>query len=55
MNPWDTAAGVLIVQEAGGVVTNMSGGPFHIDSRETLASNGLIHERMIEVLAMDKK
>jgi myo-inositol-1(or 4)-monophosphatase len=44
LNPWDTAAGVLIVQEAGGTVTNMSGGPFHIDSRETLASNGLIHE-----------
>ena len=31
LNPWDTAAGVLIVQEAGGTVTNMSGGPFHID------------------------
>ena len=46
LNPWDTAAGVLIVQEAGGTVTNMSGGPFQIDSRETLASNGLIHEAL---------
>jgi myo-inositol-1(or 4)-monophosphatase len=46
LNPWDTAAGVLIVQEAGGTVTNMTGGPFQIDSRETLASNGLIHDAL---------
>lgn len=47
LNPWDTAAGVLIVQEAGGKVTNMTGGAFHIDSRETLATNGLIHETLL--------
>jgi myo-inositol-1(or 4)-monophosphatase len=47
LNPWDTAAGVLIVQEAGGRVTNMSGGPFQIDSRETLATNGHIHEALM--------
>jgi myo-inositol-1(or 4)-monophosphatase len=47
LNPWDTAAGVLIVEEAGGTVTNMSGGPFQIDSRETLATNGLIHEALM--------
>ena len=41
LNPWDTAAGVLIVEEAGGKVTDFSGGPFQIASRETLASNGL--------------
>ena len=41
-----TAAGVLIVEEAGGLVTNMIGGPFQIESRETLASNGLIHEAL---------
>ena len=46
LNPWDTAAGVLIVEEAGGTVTNMAGGPFEIASRETLASNGLIHEAL---------
>jgi myo-inositol-1(or 4)-monophosphatase len=46
LNPWDTAAGVLIVEEAGGLVTNMIGGPFQIESRETLASNGLIHEAL---------
>ena len=38
LNPWDTAAGVLIVEEAGGRVTDFSGGEFQISSRETLAS-----------------
>jgi len=47
LNPWDTAAGVLIVQEAGGRVTDFSGGEFQIASRETLASNGLVHEALI--------
>jgi myo-inositol-1(or 4)-monophosphatase len=44
LNPWDTAAGVLIVEEAGGTVTRFDGSPFLLDSRETLASNGLVHE-----------
>jgi myo-inositol-1(or 4)-monophosphatase len=43
LNPWDTAAGVLIVQEARGKVTDFHGGPFQLNSRETLASNGLVH------------
>ena len=47
LNPWDTAAGVLIVEEAGGQVTDFSGQPFNINSRETLASNGLVHEAML--------
>ncbi len=47
LNPWDTAAGVLLVQEAGGRVTDFSGGPFAIESRETLASNGLIHDALL--------
>jgi myo-inositol-1(or 4)-monophosphatase len=47
LNPWDTAAGVLIVEEAGGRVTDFSGGPFQIASRETLASNGLVHNALI--------
>ncbi len=47
LNPWDTAAGVLIVQEAGGIVTDFSGGPFQIDSRETVASNGLLHQALL--------
>jgi myo-inositol-1(or 4)-monophosphatase len=55
LNPWDTAAGVLIVEEAGGKVSDFSGGEFQIASRETLATNGLIHEELLhefqEILA----
>lgn len=47
LNPWDTAAGVLMVQEAGGKVSDFKGGPFQLDSRETLASNGLVHEQLL--------
>ena len=47
LNPWDTAAGVLMVEEAGGRVTDFSGGPFQINSRETLASNGVIHDELM--------
>ncbi len=52
LNPWDTAAGVLIVEEAGGKVTNFRGGPFELNSRETLASNGLVHGALL--LEFDK-
>jgi myo-inositol-1(or 4)-monophosphatase len=48
LNPWDTAAGVLIVEEAGGVVTRFDGSPFELNSRETLASNGLIHQALLK-------
>ncbi len=48
LNPWDPAAGVLIVEEAGGKVSRFDGSPFQLDSRETLASNGLVHEALIE-------
>jgi len=55
LNPWDTAAGVLIVEEAGGKVTGFSGDEFEIASRETLASNGLVHDALLhefeEILA----
>lgn len=47
LNPWDTAAGVLIVEEAGGKVTSFDGSPFVLDSRETLGSNGLVHEALV--------
>jgi myo-inositol-1(or 4)-monophosphatase len=47
LNPWDTAAGVLIVQEAGGTVTRFDATPFRLDSREVLATNGLIHEEVV--------
>lgn len=47
LNSWDTAAGVLLVEEAGGKVTNFTGGPFHIDSREVLGSNTLLHDELL--------
>jgi myo-inositol-1(or 4)-monophosphatase len=47
LNPWDTAAGVLLVEEAGGRVTDFRGGPFLLDSRQTLATNGLVHDEIM--------
>jgi myo-inositol-1(or 4)-monophosphatase len=43
VNPWDVAAGVLIVREAGGEVTGLGGGPYDLYGPEILASNGLLH------------
>lgn len=51
LNPWDTAAGVVLLREAGGVVTDFSNGPFQMASRELLCSNGLLHEELIAVFA----
>ena len=47
LNPWDTAAGALLVQEAGGIVSRFDNSAFRIDSREVLASNGLIHQELL--------
>jgi myo-inositol-1(or 4)-monophosphatase len=47
LNPWDTAAGVMIIEEAGGRVSDYEGKHYATDGRETLASNGLIHEALI--------
>jgi myo-inositol-1(or 4)-monophosphatase len=51
LSPWDMAAGVLIVREAGGRVTDYEGGPFRLDHRQILASNGRIHDEMRSILA----
>ncbi|MBZ5648849.1 MAG: inositol monophosphatase [Acidobacteriia bacterium] len=51
LNPWDTAAGVLIVEEAGGKVTDFKDGAFQLNSRETLASNGLVHPALLHEFA----
>ncbi|NKB82192.1 MAG: inositol monophosphatase [Nitrospirales bacterium] len=50
LNPWDTAAGMVIVQEAGGRITNYDGSPFSIYDKEVVASNGTIHQEMLETL-----
>jgi myo-inositol-1(or 4)-monophosphatase len=48
--PWDMAAGVLIVREAGGTVTDYDGTAFSLAARRMLASNGVIHSEMREIL-----
>ncbi len=55
LSPWDMVAGGLIVSEAGGRVSDFSGGGFSPYKPEIIASNGLIHEPMIEVIAMAAK
>ena len=50
LRPWDTAAGVLVVREAGGMVTNFRGGPFDLFGAQTLASNGSLHAAMVGIL-----
>jgi myo-inositol-1(or 4)-monophosphatase len=52
LSAWDVAAGALIATEAGGRVSDFQGGEFSAYKPEILASNGLIHDRMIEVIAM---
>jgi myo-inositol-1(or 4)-monophosphatase len=51
LHPWDIAAGKLLVQEAGGVVSNHLGNPHLLDDHRILASNGLIHREMLDILA----
>jgi myo-inositol-1(or 4)-monophosphatase len=50
LRPWDVAAGVLLVEEAGGRVTHYDGSPFSIYATHIAASNGLLHEAMLGVL-----
>ncbi len=49
LNPWDMAAGILIVSEAGGKITDMHGRPFSMPGEHLLADNGLIHDEVLEV------
>jgi len=51
--PWDMCAGCVIVGEAGGQVTGYHGNPFSIYGREVLASNGLVHREMQDILALE--
>jgi myo-inositol-1(or 4)-monophosphatase len=50
LNPWDTAAGVLIANEAGATTTNFSNQAFRLDQKEILSTNGHIHDEMIRLL-----
>ena len=50
LEPWDVAAGALIVEEAGGRVTGMDGGPFDAAASHLVASNGHVHDEMLAVI-----
>ncbi len=50
LRPWDTAAGMLVAAEAGGVVSDFRGAPFDLFGSQTLASNGRLHASMVRVL-----
>jgi myo-inositol-1(or 4)-monophosphatase len=50
LHAWDVAAASLLITEAGGRVTDLRGQPFNIYSEEILASNGLIHEEMLQTI-----
>lgn len=51
LKAWDIAAGALIVREAGGTVTNLTGGPFDPHAGEVVATNGAIHDALVTELA----
>ena len=50
LNPWDMAAGVLLIQEAGGHVSNYQNQPLSIYTKKVVATNGLVHDAMLEFL-----
>lgn len=50
LKPWDTAAGQILIQEAGGVVTDFAGSPFCLDSPNIVAGNPEIHQRVLQEL-----
>lgn len=50
LEPWDSAAGVLIVKEAGGMVTHFDGAPYSIYRHQILATNGRIHDQMLNIV-----
>jgi myo-inositol-1(or 4)-monophosphatase len=50
LNAWDMAAGIVLVEEAGGKITDFEGNPTTIFGKQILASNGKVHESMINVL-----
>lgn len=51
LNPWDIAAGVLLIREAGGVVTDMHGAPISLRGPHILGDNGLVHEEVVGLFA----
>jgi len=50
LKPWDVAGGILILQEAGGKVSNVAGNAYGFDDKGIVCSNGLVHEQLLEKL-----
>jgi myo-inositol-1(or 4)-monophosphatase len=55
LNPWDISAGALLIEEAGGRVTSLEGTPFDSRRGEMLASNGRVHDQMVDVIRRRKR
>jgi myo-inositol-1(or 4)-monophosphatase len=55
LKPWDVAAAALIVEEARGCLSDFRNGLFSIYSQETLGTNGLIHQQMVDVLSLGRR
>jgi myo-inositol-1(or 4)-monophosphatase len=53
LKPWDTAAGMLMVQEAGGRVTDYKDRAYHVEDQQILATNALIHSEMVQLLNLE--
>lgn len=53
LSPWDVAAGSALVLAAGGRLSNLTGGPYNLNHGYVLASNGLVHDNLIALLALD--
>jgi myo-inositol-1(or 4)-monophosphatase len=51
LNPWDMAAGILLIEEAGGRCSDMNGGPVSLRGAHILADNALVHGQMLELFA----
>jgi myo-inositol-1(or 4)-monophosphatase len=52
LSPWDVAAGILIVSEAGGKLSDFSGNNFSIYGKQVLATNGIIESEMLKILSL---
>jgi len=51
LHPWDVAAGILLIREAGGICTDMHGTPLDLRDPHILADNGLVHEETVALFA----
>ena len=50
LKPWDTAAGLLLISEAGGRLSSFGGGPYDLYSPIFSASNGILHEKLLQLI-----